>query len=174
MTKRNDPPKRNDPETFRDYAGPVRPLAPRSRRVPPPVGPASRPDADDAGAPVFDVIDDGRAMRGVRRGFEDTLVDLEQDRLPIHDTLDLHGMRSDEARRALLGFCKGLGGRGRRAILVVHGRGAHSPGGRGVLRDEMASWLSSPPLAEHVLCFTTAPAKHGGVGAVLVLILPWR
>jgi DNA-nicking Smr family endonuclease len=113
-------------------------------------------------------------MRGVRRGFEDALSDLEHDRLPIHDTLDLHGMRSDEARHVLLRFCKGLGGRGRRSILVVHGRGAHSPGGRGILRDEMASWLSSPPLAEHVLCFATAPAKHGGVGAVLVLVLPWR
>jgi len=113
-------------------------------------------------------------MQGVRRGFEDLLGELENARLPIHDTLDLHGLGSEEARRLLLAFCRKARGRARRVVLVVHGKGAHSPGGRGVLRDEIADWLSSPPLAEYVLCFATASGRHGGAGAVYVLVAAWR
>jgi DNA-nicking Smr family endonuclease len=175
LNKRNVPPGKKDVETFKDYVGPVRPLAARSRRVPPPLRGSSDPThSRDAALPVFDTSDDGRAMRGVRRGFEDALSDLERDRLPIERTLDLHGMRSDEAKQTLLRFCKSVRGRGRLTIVVVHGRGVHSPGGRGVLRDEMGGWLSSPPLAEYVLCFSTAPAKHGGAGAVRIMIAPRR
>jgi DNA-nicking Smr family endonuclease len=172
---KNDPSDKKDAGSFRDYVGPVRPLEVRSRRVPPPLGRASEPkNPRGAALPVFDTSDDGQMMRGVRRGFEDALSDLECDRLPMDETLDLHGMRADEAKQTLLRFCKDLRGRGRATIVVVHGRGAHSPGGRGILRDEMASWLSSPPLAEYVLCFSTAPAKRGGVGAVCVVITPRR
>jgi DNA-nicking Smr family endonuclease len=126
------------------------------------------------GSPVFDVEDDGHVVRGVRRGFEELLEQLENERFPIHDTLDLHGFPTEQARHKLLAFCRGARGPGRRAVLVVHGKGTHSPGGRGVLRDEIAGWLSSPPLAEHVLCFATARKRFGGAGAVHVLVSPRR
>jgi DNA-nicking Smr family endonuclease len=161
-------------ETFGELVKDVRPLASRARRVPPPPG-ASK--ADRARAPAslpFEVNDDGQRIEGARLGFDDLLRNLRDERLPIHDTLDLHGSHADEAMRSLLRFVKGARGRTRRLLLVVHGKGSHSPGGRGVLRDEMAAWLSSPPLAEHVLCFATAHAKDGGRGAVYVLVAPWR
>jgi len=120
------------------------------------------------------VSDDGQVIEGVRRGFGDLLRDVTRGRLSVHDTLDLHGLRSDEARRAMLRFLKEGRGRARRLMLIVHGRGGHSPGGRGVLRDDMASWLTSAPFAEHVMCFATAPAKHGGTGALYVLTAPSR
>jgi DNA-nicking Smr family endonuclease len=161
--------------TSRDYKRGVRRLASDSGRVPPPVaGPPARPLGRDLSVPVFDVRDDGHVMQGVRRGFEDLLGELEKARLPIHDTLDLHGLGTEEARRLLVAFCRKARGRARRVVLVVHGKGAHSPGGRGVLRDEIADWLSSPPLAEHVLCFATASGRHGGAGAVYVLVTAWR
>jgi DNA-nicking Smr family endonuclease len=116
------------------------------------------------------VRDDGHTIEGVRRGFEELLEALENERFAIHDTLDLHGLSAEEARRALLAFCKRARGPRRRAVLVVTGKGAHSPGGRGVLRDEIAGWLSSPPLAEHVLCFATVRERFGGAGAVHVLV----
>ena len=173
MTKRRArpaPPKAA--ETAADYTRGVRPLASDSRRVPPPV---VRPPAGVAGgareqAPVFDVRDDGRVIEGVRRGFEELLEELENERFPIHDTLDLHGLSAERARRALLTFFKSARGAARRAVLIVHGKGAHSPSGRGVLRDEIAGWLSSSPIAEHVLCFATAPERLGGRGAVHVFV----
>jgi DNA-nicking Smr family endonuclease len=42
------------------------------------------------------------------------------------------------------------------------------------LRDEIAGWLASSPLADHVLCFATARPKDGGAGAVYVLLAPRR
>jgi DNA-nicking Smr family endonuclease len=170
---REGPPKGD--ETFRDYTRGVRRLASDSQRVPPPPSrPAASASRRDAASPVFDVKDDGVVVEGVRRGFEELLGELENERFPIHDTLDLHGLSAEQARRELLSFCKRVRGPARRAVLVVHGKGAHSPGGRGVLRDEIAGWLSSSPLAESVLCFATAPERHGGAGAVYVLLGPWR
>lgn len=161
-------------ETFSELVKGVRPLASRARRVPPPP-PGTAGDRAHAPASLpFEVKDDGQTIEGARLGFDDLLRALRDGRLPIHDTLDLHGSHADEATRSLLRFVKGARGRTRRLLLVVHGKGSHSPGGRGVLRDEMAAWLSSPPLAEHVLCFATAHSKDGGSGAVYVLVAPWR
>lgn len=158
-------------DTFRDLAGGVRPLPPRASRIAPPsvasTGGRSGPRAE--GRPAFDVADDGQTIEGVRRGFADLLVDVKRGRFPIAESIDLHGLHFDEAKRTLLGLARNVRGAGRRLALVVHGKGTHSPGGRGVLRDEMASWLSSPPLAQHVLCFATASAAHGGSGATYVL-----
>jgi len=160
----------------RDYTRGVRRLSSESRRVPPPQArrPTVAAGSRDISVPVFDVDDDGVSIRGVRRGFEDLLGELEGGRFPVHDTLDLHGSSAEDARRALLAFCKRARGRVRRAVLVVHGKGSHSPGGRGVLRDEIAVWLSSPPVAEHVVCFASAPLRRGGGGSVYVLVSAWR
>jgi DNA-nicking Smr family endonuclease len=160
----------------RDYTRGVRRLSSETKRVPPPQArrPGVAAGSRDVSAVVFDVDDDGVSIRGVRRGFEDLLEGLEGGRFPVHQTLDLHGLSAEDARRTLLAFCKRARGRVRRAVLVVHGKGSHSPGGRGVLRDEIAGWLSSPPVAEHVVCFASAPLRRGGGGAVYVLVSAWR
>jgi DNA-nicking Smr family endonuclease len=169
------PPRRGKgPETFRDYVGDVRPLTSPAGRVPPAASRETRASSRTHATPVFDVTDDGQNVEGVRRGFEDVLADLRRGRFPIHATVDLHGLDSEQARKTLLAFCKSATGLARRVVLVIHGKGTHSAGGRGVLRDEIADWLSSAPLAERVLCFATARARHGGAGAVYVLMTPWR
>ena len=174
MTKPAPPRRPSEPETFAEYVGAVRPVARGSARVPPPRAVQAEHKGPRSAAPLFDVNDDGEHIEGVRRGFEDLLRDVTLGRLAIHDTLDLHGLRSEEAKRAALRFLKGARGRARRLVLVVHGRGGHSPMGRGILRDEMARWLPEPPFAEHVMCFATAAAKHGGAGALYVLTAPSR
>jgi DNA-nicking Smr family endonuclease len=60
--------------------------------------------------------------------------------------------------------------RGERCVLVIHGKGEHSPQGAGVLRGEMAAWLSQGAASEHVAAFTTAGEHDGGEGAVYVLL----
>jgi DNA-nicking Smr family endonuclease len=161
--------------TFGDYRDQVRPLAPRARRVPPVKATAPQPRSlAPAGAPVFETSDDGYTVEGARAGFQDLLRQTKQGRFPIFDTLDLHGLTVDESRVALRRFCERVRGRTQRLVLVIHGKGAHSPGGRGVLRGEIAGLISAPPVSELALCFATASAKHGGSGAVYVLLAAWR
>jgi len=87
-------------------------------------------------------------------------------------TLDLHGHDTRSARTKLVAFLAAERARGRALVLVIVGKGKHSPGGRAVLREEVATWLSRPPMALHVLAFCTAPAALGGSGGVTVLLAP--
>jgi DNA-nicking Smr family endonuclease len=176
--------KKKAPATFRELMATVRPLAPGSRRVPPPAGPAfgsppgrvgaafgSPPAPPSAGRETsFGVKDDGSTIEGARTGREALIRELRRGDFPVVDSLDLHGLSSAQAERALRRFCERTRGSRALAVLVVHGKGAHSPGGRGVLRDEIAGWLSSAALAHRVLAFVTARPKDGGGGAVYVLL----
>jgi DNA-nicking Smr family endonuclease len=56
-------------------------------------------------------------------------------------------------------------------VLVVHGRGEHSPRGHGILRGEMAAWLSQGSASVHVAAFATAEPQDGGEGAIYVLLV---
>ncbi|MET0595644.1 MAG: Smr/MutS family protein, partial [Polyangiaceae bacterium] len=85
-------------------------------------------------------------------------------------TLDLHGMTAEKAESAVRSFCGSARGTVPRTVLIVHGKGMHSPSGRAVLRDHVAHWLSTAPVARDVLCFATARPKHGGGGAMYVLL----
>jgi DNA-nicking Smr family endonuclease len=85
-------------------------------------------------------------------------------------TLDLHGARVESARRRLGEFLARAPYAGVAIVLVVVGKGRHSPGGRAVLAREMGSWLSTGSAARRVLAFRTAPPELGGSGGVLVLL----
>jgi DNA-nicking Smr family endonuclease len=95
---------------------------------------------------------------------------LRRGLLPIDARLDLHGMNVGEARRELESFLRAMRARGERCVLVIHGKGEHSPGGLGVLRGEISAWLSQGPASVHVACFATARAGDGGEGALYVLL----
>jgi DNA-nicking Smr family endonuclease len=85
-------------------------------------------------------------------------------------TLDLHGTTVEAAPPLLSRFLADERARGRKVVLVIVGKGHHSPGGRGALRAELADWLTTAPIAAHVLAFATALPQWGGSGGVLVLL----
>jgi DNA-nicking Smr family endonuclease len=164
--------------TLGELVGPVKPLPPAPRRVSP-VVPKRAPPRIHApiswgagAAPAFAVGDDGELIEGARPGQEASLHELKRGHLPAVATLDLHGLFAAEAEKKLLHFCDRQRGARRRAVLVVHGRGTHSRGGRAVLRNEIAAWLSTPPLSHAVLCFATAKPRDGGAGALYILLAP--
>jgi DNA-nicking Smr family endonuclease len=103
-------------------------------------------------------------------GFGQRLRELARGLLPVFDTLDLHGATAEKAEAAVRTFCTNARGPVARAVLIVHGKGLHSTAGQPVLRDEIAIWLSTAPVARDVLCFATAQPKHGGAGAMYVLL----
>ena len=84
--------------------------------------------------------------------------------------IDLHGLNAMQAWEALVGFFRSAYHKGARCVLVVPGRGLNSPGGAGVLRERLQTWFTQAPFKYVILAFCTALPKHGGAGALYVLL----
>lgn len=113
----------------------------------------------------FEVIDDGEHVEGRRLDAPPSLVrSLRRGALPVDAQLDLHGLSIDEARAKSLAFLAETRARGERCVLLIHGRG------EGVLRGEIAAWLSQGRAREHVAAFCTAHRDDGGAGALYVAL----
>jgi DNA-nicking Smr family endonuclease len=183
------PPEPVDPQTFALYMAGVTALPEgRAGRIPlsasrleraPRAAPAEDLDAE-ARARMrslvteglrFETLDDGEVLSGRRLDVEPReLRRLRRGQFATDGKLDLHGLGADEARQAVEAFVKKRAVEGDKVVLIVHGKGSHSPRGRGVLRGEIAAWLSQGRAARHVAAFATAPEEQGGAGAVLVLL----
>ena len=144
----------------------TQPLPEAVRRVPP--SRVSRPKATPGSAPSFDIERDDDWVEGYRTGIAAN-VRRRLGGTPTA-TLDLHRHDTDTARRRVASFVAGERERGGELVLVVVGRGHHSPGGHGVLKGEIADWLTTPPTSAHVLAFRTARPDLGGSGAIVVLL----
>jgi len=119
----------------------------------------------------FEVSDDGKHVEGRRIDVLPNLLrELRRGTLPIDGRLDLHGLDAASARERVLDFLRTQRTRGERCVLVIHGKGENSPGGVGVLRGEIAAWLSQGRAREHVAAFATAREEDGGTGAVYVAL----
>ncbi len=94
---------------------------------------------------------------------------LSRGKLPIEATLDLHGLRQAEAHRRLEVFLAESQAAGKRCVLIVTGKGLHKEEG-GVLRANVPRWLNEAPNRARVLSFDYAQQKHGGTGALYVLL----
>ncbi len=84
--------------------------------------------------------------------------------------LDLHGLNSLQAFESLVAFIKKSYMSGKRTVLLIPGRGRNSPDGTGILREKLQEWLIQEPFKRVVLAFATALPKHGGPGAVYVML----
>ncbi len=89
----------------------------------------------------------------------------------VQRQMDLHGLRTDDAREALGAFIREAHQQGIRCVRVVTGKGLGSPGKMPVLKDKVHRWLVQK---SEVLAFVQAPPAHGGAGALLVLLQPQR
>jgi DNA-nicking Smr family endonuclease len=119
----------------------------------------------------FEVTDDGKRVEGRRVDLPaEALRRLRRGLQPVDARLDLHRMGVAEARAQIELFLRTMRARGERCVLLIHGKGQHSPAGAGVLRGEIAAWLSQGASSEHVAAFATASEADGGEGAVYVLL----
>ncbi len=85
----------------------------------------------------------------------------------IQGQVDLHGLRREDAREALVDFIKDAARMGWRCVRVVHGKGLGSLGKTPVLKGKVQSWLVQK---QEVLAFVQARPAHGGAGALVVLL----
>lgn len=174
MKNRKEQLTHEDAELFRQAVAGTIPLPPPSHVAPPPpaalkarppspVAPSAPPDSlSDHGAgdePLQEFLRPGLApalLRKLRRG-----------QLPVQDSLDLHGLSSDEARKLLQTFLREATLRSMRCVRVIHGKGWQAGGGEGVLKVRTRHWLTQCP---EVLVFCEPPLREGGGGAVIVLL----
>jgi DNA-nicking Smr family endonuclease len=96
-----------------------------------------------------------------------TWLRLKRGQVVIEQTLDLHGRTQDEAHGALARFVVAAQGAGCRCVLVVTGKGL---GSGGTLRHMVPRWLNEGANREHIVAFCPAQARHGGAGALYVLL----
>lgn len=123
---------------------------------------------DDAAR--FEVSDDGQHVEGWRAGTPTDLVrKLRRGLVPIDGRLDLHGLNATEAQEAVATFLRAMRARQERCALIIHGKGERHPEA-GVLRGEIAAWLSQGKAREHVTAFATARNEDGGEGAIYVAL----
>jgi DNA-nicking Smr family endonuclease len=100
---------------------------------------------------------------------------LRRGRLEPEARIDLHGLTSERAHRALGDFIRSAQARELRLVLVITGKGSpddspHQPRRHGILRHSVPHWLAAPPLAACILQVTAAHPRHGGAGALYVYL----
>jgi len=172
----------SDKDLFLKAAGAVRPL-PEQRKAllkkeqPKPV-PVQR-QRDEAAAlqealsDVFDastLLETDEHLSYRRTGIgPDVTRKLRRGEWAIQRQLDLHGLRTEDAREALGKFIREAQQQGIRCVRVVHGKGLGSPGKTPVLKGRVQSWLVQK---KEVLAFVQARPAEGGAGALVVLLQP--
>jgi DNA-nicking Smr family endonuclease len=166
--------RRSDEEDLRKrYLAGVRPLSARTRRVAapgPPKGP-SRPPL--VSAPRFEIDDDGQTLEGRRADLPPRWIErLRKGVIFVQARLDLHGLTASEADASVRAFIERAQAEGLATVLVIHGKGMHSPAGQPVLRGEIGGFLTSGSTALKVLGFVTARPEDGGAGALYVALAP--
>lgn len=102
-----------------------------------------------------------------------TALKIKRGKQQIDGRIDLHGMRQEEAHRALNGFIASAYRRGQRCVLVITGKGSRSGDGErevGVLRRMTPHWLTDGVNKDKVLAYSPAQPQHGGSGALYVML----
>ncbi|QGM97081.1 Smr/MutS family protein [Methylocystis parvus] len=150
-------PFRARPAPVEEPAAPAhQPAEPLRVKSPAPVPHLDRPPPPKPPTPLVEI--DHRTRVKIKRG-----------RLDVSAKLDLHGLRQDEAQRALNAFLRRAQADGAKVAIVVTGKGLSREEG-GILRRVVPMWLQAPNLRDVVVGFGEAARHHGGEGALYVQI----
>lgn len=87
----------------------------------------------------------------------------------IQAYIDLHGLSVEAARSDLNQFLTSAINSGKRAVLVIHGRGLSSPG-EPILKNHVRRWITTGHWRKWVMAFTSAQSYDGGTGATYILL----
>jgi DNA-nicking Smr family endonuclease len=178
--RRREEEARRDADLFKKSIGEIKPL-PSSGKVlnqaPRPLPIARQHLADEQAAlqeslsdefSVETLLDTDEALSFSRNGIgPDTLRKLRRGHWVIQSQLDLHGLRTDEAREALSQFLRNAHKCGQRCVRIIHGKGLGSVNKEPVLKNKVRNWLVQK---NEVIAFCQARAADGGAGALIVLL----
>ncbi|CAM3038517.1 Putative DNA endonuclease SmrA [Sphingomonas antarctica] len=117
-----------------------------------------------------------------RRGAAGTTLDAAWDRklakgeVAPDRTVDLHEMTVAEAHRALDAAIGSAVAAGARLLVVVAGKARDGraarlmPGGRGIIAASVEDWLALSPFTGNIAAVRRAHVRHGGAGALYVVL----
>jgi DNA-nicking Smr family endonuclease len=136
--------------------------------MPPALPPTPAPTPAPAPAPARPLTRDGLDASWDRKLARGTIVpDV---------TIDLHGMNLDTAHGRLIGGVAQALAMGARVILLIAGKprphGDHELRGerRGAIRAKLLDWLAHSPHAGAIAAVRGAAPRHGGAGAVYIVL----
>ena len=107
---------------------------------------------------------------------QNTLRKLKRGKLTPEAKLDLHGLTTDQAYKALYSFINNNYKLKKRLVLIITGKGERnynsedSFSNKGVLRKTVPQWLKSPAISGFILDFVQSHIKDGGSGALYVYL----
>ncbi len=175
-------PPPSEQELFTEAMRGVQPLGkrgePAGRLRPPPAAPGSSPDADEmnhlaqlvACGEGFVVADTPEYMEGAGCLAPPGITHrLHRGDFALQGHVDLHGLNAEQAQAVFESFIRQSLAAGRRALLIIHGRGRSSPSDP-VLKSKLKEWLTRGPWRKWVIAFTSARACDGGAGATYLLL----
>ena len=170
---------KTDREALQRAFADVKPLGAKTRKrvMPPPESPSARVAATGQAPrrpdePLRVEREDNGIVLGTRRSTHSSILDsLEDPRLEIQSECDLHGHTIREAEREVHRFVRDCQQNGKRWVLIIVGKGLHSPGGKGTLKTAIVDALSKHAPARFVLAFRTAPRHLGGTGALVARLV---
>jgi DNA-nicking Smr family endonuclease len=171
---------RHERELFANTVGRVKPLLAQKKvhlvpELPQPI-PAQRQRDEQAVLrealsdewDTSSLLDTDEALSFRRPGIgADVVRKLRKGDWSVQKQLDLHNLRTEEARDALGVFIRESHKNGIRCVRVVHGKGLGSAGKVSVLKPKVQSWLIQK---NQVLAFVQATPSQGGAGALVVLL----
>jgi DNA-nicking Smr family endonuclease len=163
---------------FRESIGDVKPVTSRRRRTesPAPKAKARLTRADEkavlnesvTGGPHQADIETGEEISFNRQNVgRKVLRQLRRGNVAIQEEIDLHGLKVDEAQAELHDFIQACSATGVKCVRVIHGKGLRSGENGPVLKSGVNHWLRRWP---EVIAFCSAQPRHGGTGAVYVLL----
>lgn len=116
------------------------------------------------------VIDVGaeEALYWVANGVQEgQMRKLKAGQIAFEGSLDLHGMSVEKARDTLWEFLAEAVKLEIRSVRVTHGKAARMDGKRPLIKSHVNTWLRQHP---NVLGFTSCLPRHGGTGALYVML----
>lgn len=117
---------------------------------------------------VETLMETDEALSYARSGIgADVLKKLRRGEWVTQGQLDLHGLRTDEAREAVGQFLRNAIKQGKRCVRIIHGKGLGSVNKEPVLKNKVRNWLVQK---DEVMAFCQARAADGGSGALMVLL----
>jgi DNA-nicking Smr family endonuclease len=177
------PKDKDDEQLFKDAMKDVVPLSDRGGRVRSRRRPTTGSGLDDDTEALGQLRDIVRGRAPLDFNDSDEFIEwrhpdcaprelekLKTGELAVQAHLDLHGKTREEARDAVEIFLRESLARGNRCVLIVSGRGLHTPGRKPVLKTWLAKWLTEGRLARVVLAYASARPHDGGVGSIYVLL----
>jgi len=183
QSEKKPAPAENEQQLFENAMSEVRPIVRDNCREKNPAAGVSNGPGRDNDAEIIsklsDLIDKGEGfvvantpeyIEGTGyRVHPATAKRLHRGDFAIEAHIDLHGFHVIDAKQAFEEFMSEAVRRGKRVVLIIHGRGLCSPKGP-VIKAKVVEWLTRGSWRKWVLAYASARACEGGTGATYVLL----